>query len=412
MESELQLNSTTVSGGCQPDWEHLEQLQRINNPLLTDTLALFDKWLAIRDWEAVRIILGAATALYIPGKPIWLRIIKASGAGGTTLLMPLLANEDSKLLGSLTEASTEGKMDGGAMLLSEFDGKRAITLDLSKIISKRSYVRTAVFGGLRDVYDGTTATLTNTKDGYRPYSGKFDWLLATTGAAIEGQRNLDAELGQRFLDLRLQVDADEAVEQATKIASANMLEQRDRELSAACNELLKDAKQRAEQQGYPKIPDSIPQGIRAKLSMQQRIVELGKILPRLRSTVKRDYQHNVISKPEIEVGTRVVECFCRLAQGIALIAGHDEVSTYEYFHLIRVALDSVSSVRRQVLAQILSGNTTEASIQEALGYNPYYPLEDLRLLGITSRGNNLAIGLDVDLTGIPDYLKLTLVSDS
>jgi len=393
----------------QPDWEHLEQLQQINNPLLGQTLDLYDKWLAIKDWEAARITFGAAAALYIQGKPIWLRIIKASGAGGTTLLMPLLGNEDSKLLGSLTEASTEGKLAGGTMLLSEFDGKRAITLDLSKIISKRSYVRSAVFGGLRDVYDGVTATLTNTRDGYREYKGRFDWILATTGSAIEGQRSLDAELGQRFLDLRLQVDEVEAIEKATEIASKNLLEQRDEELRDAVDKLLKDAKQRAGQQGYPRIPDSVPQGIRAKLSMQERIVELGKITPRLRSSVKRDFHHNVISKPEIEVGTRVVECLCRFAQGIALVTGHDEVSTYEYFQLIRLAVDSMPSVRRQVLAQIVSGNTSEGGIEQALGYKVQYELQDLQLLGITDRTNKLAIDLGVDLTGLPKYLEHILV---
>jgi len=376
-----------------------------NNPFYDKTLAEYDRWLLIKDWQPIDLILGAAAARYVPGKSIWLRIVKASGAGGTTLIQPLLADLDSKLLGSLTEASTEGKMQGGVTVLEEFNGKRAITPDLSKILSKRAEAKRGILGGMRDVYDGYTATITNRSGGYETHIGQFDWFSATTASAIEGQRTLDAELGQRFIDLRLKIEPDarkQMVQVATAIACGNMLSSRDQQLGIAVRELLQDAKGRAAT-GIPQVPDFILPFTTEKMNVQERITQLGLIVPILRSGVKRDYVHNVVNKPEIEVGTRLVECLCRLIQGITLVRGKPIATIHEYFLLLRVAADCIPSVRRQVLAQILKSNVTESGIMSALGFKVQYALEDMRLLGIIDANNKLILNLTA---GMPEFPNL------
>jgi hypothetical protein len=382
-----------------------------NNPLLDKALAEYERQLHIDDWQPVEAILGFAAARYVPGKPIWIRIIKPSGAGGTTLIQPLLKDTDSILMGSLTEASTEGKMHGGVTVFEVFSGKRAVTPDLAKILSKRSDKKRATLGGMRDVYDGYTATITNRPSGYERHSGQFDWISATTATAIEGQRVLDAELGQRFIDLRLKIDSKSikhVVQAATAAASVNKLLSRDEELGKVVRELLQDAKQRAVH-GIPEVPDYIESFTSAKMNIQQRITELGLLVPVLRSNVRRDYKHDVVNVPEVEVGTRLVECLCRLIQGIALVKGKIKATTDDYFLLLRIAADCIPSIRRQILAQILQGKATIDRIESALGYKVQYHLEDMRLLGIIDQNNNLKIDFTAGMPEIPSLFSQMVI---
>ncbi|MHA1835166.1 MAG: hypothetical protein ACTSV7_14415, partial [Candidatus Baldrarchaeia archaeon] len=87
----------------------------------------------IKDWLGVRILLAVAAAHYIPGEPLWLRIIGASRSGRTELLRALLKDEDSVEMESLTPASIRGGFKGGERLLDRINGKRVITKDLAPL---------------------------------------------------------------------------------------------------------------------------------------------------------------------------------------------------------------------------------------------------------------------------------------
>jgi hypothetical protein len=72
----------------------------------------------IVDWQGLRILLAVAVAHYLPGEPLWLRIIGASRSGRTEILRALLSTEDSVEMEALTPASIRGGFKGAEKLLA------------------------------------------------------------------------------------------------------------------------------------------------------------------------------------------------------------------------------------------------------------------------------------------------------
>lgn len=343
-------------------------------------LDALDKWLYIEDWEAVNITLGTAAARYVAGDPLWLRIIGASGAGKTELLRAIAGHTDSFELGNLTPAAIGGGYKEGAKLLQYVDGKRVVTLDLSAVITKNKETRRQLFGLLRHIYDGSLVSAFGSPEGILPQKASFDWLLAAT-PAIESQRNLDAELGERFIDLRPRLyDAEAAAARA--VANAPMVDQMRQELAEAVIGLLDFCKLAPTPQIHPNIEAAIP--------------KLVNLMTLFRTPVARDRLHHVSYVPQREIGTRAGQSLSRLAKGLALIKGKQEVGWEEYPGLLRVAADSIPSTRRKILAEFLSGKREMGELEKATGFSTGQVselLQDLELLRI-KEGDKLLVDLD------------------
>ena len=120
----------------------------------------------IEDWQGLRILFSVAVAHYIPGEPLWLRVIGASRSGRTEILRALLGDEDSVEMESLTPAPIRGGFKGGERLLDRIDGMRVITKDLAPLITARRETRLEIFGLLRSVKDGSITSDFGTLEGH------------------------------------------------------------------------------------------------------------------------------------------------------------------------------------------------------------------------------------------------------
>ena len=351
-----------------------------------NTLDAIDKWLYIEDWQSINILLGAAAALYIPGDPLWLRNIGASGAGKTELLRAISAHADSFELATFTPASLAGGYKDGYKLLKDINGKRVVTLDISPLITKNRDTRKQLFGILRYAFDGSFVSAFGSPEEILKQKASFDWLLGAT-PAIESQRNLDAELGERFVDLRLKLnDPEKAAERAFK--NAGVLTQMRQELGEVVKQLLEYCKASSKPQIYPDIADKIP--------------KLANIMALLRSPVPRDRYHNVSYMPQPELGTRIAQSLNKLAKGIALIKGKKEADWEEYLALVRIATDSIPSTRRVILAEYVNGKRKIEDIAKATSLSAGQVselLQDLELLCI-KRGDKLLV----------DFNKTTVIA--
>lgn len=334
-----------------------------------NSLDALNKWLYIEDWQSINILLGAAAALYIPGDPLWLRSIGGSGMGKTELLRAISAHTDSFELATFTSASLAGGFKDGYKLLKDINGKRVVTLDISPLITKNRDTRKQLFGILRYAFDGSFVSAFGSPEEILRQKASFDWLLGAT-PAIESQRNLDAELGERFIDLRLKLnDPEKAAERAYK--NAGVLKQMRQELGGTVGQLLEYCKASSVPQIHPDVADRIP--------------KLANIMALLRSPVPRDRYHNISYMPQPELGTRVAQSLNKLAKGLALIKGKKEVDWEEYVALVRIATDSIPSTRRVILAEYVNGKRKIEDIAKAtrLSFGQVSELlQDLELLGI------------------------------
>jgi len=342
-----------------------------------NTLNALDKWLFIEDWQSINILLGAAAALYVPGDPLWLRYIGGSGGGKTEVLRAISAHADSFEIATFTSASLAGGFKDGYKLLKDIDGKRVVTLDISPLITQNSDTRKRIFGILRYAFDGSLVSAFGSPEQLLKQKASFDWLLGAT-PAIESQRNLDAELGERFIDLRLQLkDREKAAERASK--NAGVLKQMRQELGETVGQLLEYCKTGPTPQLHHDIADKIP--------------KLANLMALLRSPVSRDRFNHVSYIPVPELGTRVSQGLSKLAKGLALIKGKNEADWEEYMALVRIASDSLPSTRRVIMAEYLSGKRKIEDIAKAVRLSVGQVsdlLRDLELLG-TKKGDHLQV---------------------
>ncbi|MFC2024000.1 winged helix-turn-helix domain-containing protein [Chloroflexota bacterium] len=321
----------------------------------------------IEDWQGLRILFSVAVAHYIPGEPLWLRVIGASRSGRTEILRALLGDEDSVEMESLTPASIRGGFKGGERLLDRIDGKRVITKDLAPLITARKETRLEIFGLLRSVKDGSISSDFGTFEGHIYQNIKFDWILAVT-PVIESIRQIESLLGERYIDLHW-IPGDRK-EMAFKAATnnENLADIRE-QLSTSVYALMEAARQQA-----PKQKIKLPDKGRRLLAGYADSVAL------CRSPVLKDSKGNILVVPKPEIGTSLAQDFCRVTLGLKLL-GIKELVPY----IARLSWDCIPSMRAIILRALKDEPKSVQQLQEVTGLSKstiYYHLRDLQILGV------------------------------
>jgi DNA-binding transcriptional ArsR family regulator len=320
----------------------------------------------IMDWCGLRILLAVAAAHYLPGEPLWLRVIGPSRSGRTEILRALLADIDSAELEALTPASIRGGVKGGARLLARINGKRVITKDLAPLITLRRETRLEIFGLLRSVQDGSVSSDFGTPEGHITQNARFDWILAVT-PIIESMRQIESLLGERYIDLHW-IPGDRK-KMALKAATNNPRLAEIREnLSAQVCALLKRARRQADSQEL-----AVPENVHVRLAEYADSVAL------CRSPVLKDYKGNITIIPKPEIGTSLAQAFSRVYLGLKLLGIKKALP---YIH--RLAWDCIPSVRASILQILLGTPQSAADLHEATGLPKstiYFHLKDLQILG-------------------------------
>jgi len=306
-------------------------------------------------------------------------IIKPPSGGGTEILRAISKHEDSQQLDAITPSTLSSGLKmgkdkhGGEKILEKLNGKRVITLDMSRYLGERADVRRQIFSQLRGAYDGSVVTAFGSTAGIVDQQDfRFDWIVAAT-PAIERFRGFEAELGERFVDVRLNVDRMEVALKAaeTEVEGATD-EMRNAIRSVVCGLIDECRYNEVEAPTYWK-----------------RIARLGDATATLRSPVVRDRTHDVIAMPDPEVGGRLTKVLIRLSKGMAMLRRKAKPDELDYLALLRVASDSIPMTRLAVLACVLDGITDTSEIAEntRVGKNTVgEELENLRLLGVIKRG--------------------------
>jgi hypothetical protein len=244
----------------------------------------------ISDWQGIRIILAVAVARYLPGEPIWLRVIGASRSGRTEILRALLSCEDAVEMETLTPASIRGGFKGADRLIDRINDKLVITKDLAPLITARRETRLEIFGLLRSVKDGSISSDFGTYEGHIHQNIKFDWILAVT-PVIESIRQIESLLGERYIDLHW-IPGDR-IKMALKAAGNNpKLADIREKFSNSISLLMETAKQ-----------NTAKQDIAINEKVKVLLAEYADSVARCRSPIQKDSKGNITVMPKPEIGT-------------------------------------------------------------------------------------------------------------
>jgi len=189
-------------------------------PMALDTLtARFRQYLHLPDRGPLVVVLAVAIANLMAGDPTWLLVIGGPSSGKSEMLNALRGRPGTHEMSTATVAGflsgssvKEGddRATGGVLSqIAKSPNRYGLVLvkDLTTLLSGAAETRDAVFGFMREVFDGSVTRALGTEGGrVFKWAGKVGVIAAVTGAIDLVDMGL---LGDRYLYLRYPVPSPE-----------------------------------------------------------------------------------------------------------------------------------------------------------------------------------------------------------
>lgn len=344
--------------------------------------AAFARWLLIDDRGLIVIVVGAVLAHLLSGDPVWLLVVAPPGGTKSELLRALYGYPGVYPLSELTArtfASGLDKADGDPSLLARLSDEILVLKDFTTVLEMHREERQAILAQLREIYDGRFDKAWGTGRELH-WEGRVG-LLAGVTPVIDRHQAAMSVLGERFVLIRTTMPDRERLALAA-LENAQQEPQMRSELAAAMHGFLaaRDVK-----------PPSVSMDVKKKLATAADFVT------RARSGVVRDgYRRELEYAPEPEAPTRFAKVLLSLASGIAVARDSDAIGEDELRLVLRVALDCLPVIRRQVIAALVTGpvdvpigdepvsTSTIAGAAKVSTVAIRRALEDLQALGVVS----------------------------
>jgi hypothetical protein len=367
------------------------QLQSTVEPVtLNEVIALFQKWLILKDVTPIYAVLGAVAANVLDGEPpVWIGIIAPPSSAKTEILNSITRLPYVYPVGTLSPAALlsgtpqhQASKDAKGGLLCKIGEFGILVLkDFGSILSMRPDAKTEVIAALREVYDGAWTRHLGTDGGKTmAWSGKLGLIFAST-EVYDDHYGIIGSLGDRFLLCRLDPSYEGQLEKAFAHAGPTSKAMR-AELANAVAGLF-----------APELKE--PQPLSAEeFRRLDRVVNLA---VRLRAHVNRSRLSREIESVHGHEGpARMGLSLGRLFAGLNAI-GLDRTQAMTLVE--EIALSSVPPLRRNTFEQLCwspEGKGTR-EVAQALGLptnTVRRALEDLEAYGLISRSR--------EQKGLPD----------
>jgi hypothetical protein len=360
-------------------------------PTLKDVHAAYRRWLHLPNTDAIDVMLATALSHRIEGPPVWMFLVSPPGGAKTITMEGLIGYEHSYSTSSLTShalisgANWQGQSDPS--LIPRLDGKLLLIKDFTTVLNLRDDEKEAIFGILRDAYDGHCGKIFG-NGVERKYKSHFTIIAAVTPKIYEiGPRH--AALGERFLKFRMGDNLDHYEE--------------DKIISRAISNIDHDAEMKEEliEVTSPFLQFAFEELHTAKLdaALHAKIIKLAQFGARLRGNVSRDlYNQDVMTgRPFAEVGSRLGIQLSKLARSLAIVRGKSSVTESEYSLVKKVMLDTVSQRSEDLVRAIYehevvkNGNERSLTAQDIVEITRYPMttvrrlMDDLNLLNVIER---------------------------
>jgi len=326
----------------------------------------------IDDWEAIDLLLGFVAAFKVPHtEMLWLKLIGASGTGKTELLRAIRELNFADELEHLSPASLRGGYKPAGrrqpLTMARLNGKLVVTKEFAVLLTARKDDRTTVFGLLRSVHDGDLSSDFGSLEGHLHQKTKFDWVIGTT-PYVDQQRQLEASLGSRFIDLRWHTPKD-----SERLAGKAV--ENDPRLETIRKELAEQLQRMADSVIIPPKKPEMPY-----------LSKLADFTSRYRTPLRRDsITREIMEVPtdEIESPARVSQALARIGTGLFSI-GIINIQPY----LLRLALDTIPKTRASVVRAVLEGIKGREEIAKFCGISARaldYIREEMGILGFDDK---------------------------
>lgn len=354
---------------------------------LPELHASFNKWLLLKNNDAVDVTLAVVLSQRLPGDPVWMFMVGPPGSGKTATLQPLSdATDYVHVVSSITPhtliSGASGPGGADPSLIPRLNNKTLVVKDFTVLLGMHEQTKEEIFDIFRDAYDGKCAK--EFGNGIiRRYESRFTVLAAVTTVIYDAAAS-HAALGERFLKFSVGDNIHHyREEEVIRRAMDNSMKpgpDMASDLTPMVAAFLDDRWKHAVD---PTVSDEF----------LTRMVHLGKFTARLRGTISRE-QYNpemIKSRAASEVGTRLGIQLTKLARALAMVYGHTEVGEAEYRIVKKVALDTVTQrvedfVRALWRASAKTGvNATTQEIAKASRYpmaTTKRVLEDLAALDV------------------------------
>jgi hypothetical protein len=195
----------------EPPAEAIEPAPAVEPAEIEQTLAVFDRWLALKDKTPILAALGTVAANLLPGDPVWLGIIGPPSSAKTEILnatarLPKVVQAATLTVAGLLSGTPKKMYTKGAQggLLRQIGDFGIMVLkDFGSILSMHTETRAELLAALREIYDGAWTRHLGS-DGGRTlaWKGKVGLLFAATGV-IDSHYTVIGSMGDRFLLSRL-----------------------------------------------------------------------------------------------------------------------------------------------------------------------------------------------------------------
>lgn len=306
---------------------------------------IFRKWLCFTTadgTEVLDVLLATACDQKKAGDAIWMFLVAPSG-GIKTELIRSLKDWETYGLDTLTAQTLISGMvkyvDGvpvpAAGIMEELDNKILVIKDFTLVLTKNVDTRNAIFGMLRNAYDGYLEAAYGTLKEKIVKKAHFGVIAGVT-PIIDNYHTLLVLLGERFLKIRHTIDRAKAVKKA--LENQGKEKQMRKELRQAVYKFLKNINFDTEV--------AIPK------KHEKRLVDLAMFIAKVRTPVwtqragaYQDFEFMATT----EYATRLVKQLVKLTVLLAIIRGETEATQKEIATVTRVGFNTLPQDRLAII---------------------------------------------------------------
>lgn len=327
---------------------------------------------------ALRIIIATFFEQYVDGIPIWLYVVEPIGGCKSTIANIMDSVEKSLELNLITPKALRSNMKAengktiGQENLELINEKVWLFKDFTTVLSQNEFDRKAIYGVLRELYDGKISMMTGSIAGGTLTSCRST-IIASVTETIDRQGYNMQIMGERFAKIRLHLQA-----KRSEMIHKAMLECGNEEMR------LKELRGKFESfYGYFKNPDFDPEmpedkedswrwwqgkAIEVKENLLAspyaiKIEALADFITRTRIYCFKSQGADFIDDPLEEYGTRFVKVLTKMAILLTILSEKTEFGEEEWSILLKFAQDSCLPVRIEVLKQFMTEGFKELTTE-------------------------------------------------
>jgi len=356
-----------------------------------------------------KVALAVSVANFSTNKPVWLQIIATSSSGKTEIIESLSGIPNSYLISNFTSktlASGDRKAQNASLLNRIGNFGYLLFKDFTTILSLHPHDKPEIFAQLREIYDGKySKTFGNGVE--IDWNGKIGVILGCTHIIERYTMDLIA-LGERFLtcqitDMKDDDNENNVLDMALKNKANDQEEKEKNEFKESVTQFFNT-----------KLSDAFDKNFEFDDETKSILKTCSRFIARVRAGVVRDSyeKDSILAKPSSESPARIAKQLREILRGLCIIDNVDEPTKQHYLYLLKIAIDTVPSIRIDIIKNIpIDDHINQADLGRASGYDEKSKqfrrhIEDLTKLGVIKR-NKPKQEVEIKLTDpISNFIKM------